>query len=121
MDGAHPVCSAPAPKVKLSLCSALVATAIEPPCRCLVHQPGSEAQWGEKKGWRKITQRRKCFLLKKEPKQRKHKKRTSEEMIVFDHLTAHNSTVLNNELNWRNTDWAKEASEIKSLLAESKQ
>ena len=26
---------------------------------------------------------------------------TSEKMIVFDHLTAHNSTVLNNELNWR--------------------
>ena len=60
-------------------------------------------------------------MLKKEPKQRKYKKRTSEKMpvIVFDHLTAHNSTVLNNELNnyWRNTDWAKEASEIKSLLA----
>ena len=58
-------------------------------------------------------------LLKKEPKQRKHKKRTSEKMIVFDHLTAHNSTVLNNELNWSNTDWAKEASEIKSLLAKN--
>ena len=41
----------------------------------------------------------KCFLLKKEPKQRKHKKRKSEKMIVFDYLTAHNSTVLNNELN----------------------
>ena len=40
-------------------------------------------------------------------------------MIVFDHLTAHNSTVLNNELNWSNTDWAKEASEIKSLLAKN--
>jgi len=45
------------------------------------------------------------------------KGRTSEKIIVFDHLTAHNSTVLNNELNWRNTDWAKEASEAKSLLA----
>ena len=29
-------------------------------------------------------------------------------MIVFDHLMAHDSTVLSNELNWRNTDWAKE-------------
>ena len=29
------------------------------------------------------------------------------------------STVLNNELNWSNTDWAKEASEIKSLLAKN--
>ena len=76
---------------------------------------------GGEEGWRKITQRSKCFLLKKEPEQRKHKKRTSEKMIVFDHLTAHNSTVLNNELNWRNTDWAKEAREIKSLLAKSKQ
>ena len=57
--------------------------------------------------------------LKKEPKKRKHKKRTSEKMIVFDHLTEHNSTVLNNELNWRNTDWAKEASEIKYLLAKN--
>ena len=28
----------------------------------------------------------KCFLLKKEPKQRKQKERTSEKMIVFDHL-----------------------------------
>ena len=65
----------------------------------------------EKKGWREITQKSKCFLLKKEPKQRKYKKRTSEKMIVFDHSTVHNSTVLNN------TDWAKEASEIKSLLA----
>ena len=37
-------------------------------------------------------------------------------MIVFDHLTAHNSTVVINELNWSNIDWAKEASEIKSLL-----
>ena len=27
------------------------------------------------------------------------------------------TTVLNNELNWSNTDWVKEASEIKSLLA----
>ena len=44
------------------------------------------------------------MFLKKEPKQRKHKKRASEKMIVFDHLTAHNSTVLNNELNWSNTD-----------------
>ena len=79
--------------------------------------PQSLVLEGEKKGWRKITQRSKCFLLKKEPKQRKHKKRTSEKMIVFDHLTAHNSTVLNNELNWRNTDWAKEASEIKSLVS----
>ena len=35
-------------------------------------------------------------------------------MIGFDH-----STVLNNELNWSNTDWAKEASEIKSLLAKN--
>ena len=61
---------------------------------------------GEKKGRRKITQRSNCFLLKKEPKQRKHKKRTSEEMIVFDNLTAHNSTVLNNELIRSNTDWA---------------
>ena len=45
------------------------------------------------------------------------KKRASEKMIVFDHLTAHNSTVLNNVLNRSNTDWAKQASEIKSLLA----
>ena len=59
-------------------------------------------------------------MLKKEPKQRKQEGRTSKEMIVFDHLTTHNSKVLNNELNWRNTDWAKEASEIKSLLAKSK-
>ena len=79
--------------------------------------PQSLVLEGEKKGWRKITQRSKCFLLKKEPKQRKYKKRTSEKMIVFDHLTAHNPTVLNNELNWSNTDWAKEAGEIKSLLA----
>ena len=40
--------------------------------------PQSLVLEGEKKGWRKITQRSKCFLLKKEPKQRKHKKRTSE-------------------------------------------
>ena len=40
-------------------------------------------------------------------------------MIVFDHLTTHNSTVLNDELNCRDTDWASEASEIKSLLAKS--
>ena len=83
--------------------------------------PQSLVLEGEKKGWKKITKRSKCFLLKKEPKQRKQKERTSEKMIVFDHLTTHNSTVLNNELNWRNTDWAKEASEIKSLLAKSKQ
>ena len=83
--------------------------------------PHSLVLEGGKKGWRKITQRSKFFLLKKEPKHRKHKKRTSEKMIVLDHLSAHNSTVLNNELNWRNTDWAKEASEIKSLLAKSKQ
>ena len=51
---------------------------------------------------------------------RKHKNRTSEKVIVFDCVTAHNSTVLNNELNWRNTYWAKEAKEIKSLLATSK-
>ena len=63
--------------------------------------PQSLVLEGEKKVWRKITQRSKCFLLKKEPKQRKYKKRTSEKMIVFDHLTTHNSTVLNNELNWR--------------------
>ena len=81
--------------------------------------PQSLVLEGEKKGWRKITQRSKGFLLKKEPKQRKRKKRTSEKMIVFDHLTAHNSTVLNNELNWSNTDWAKETSEIKSLLAKN--
>jgi len=63
-----------------------------------------------------------CYTLSTVlPKLRKHKKRTSEEMIVFDHLTAHNSTVLNNELSWRNTDWASEASDIKSLLAKSKQ
>ena len=73
----------------------------------------------EKKGWRKIPQRSNCFLLKKEPKQRKYKMRTSEKMIVFDHLTIHNSTVLNNELNRSNTDWAKEASEIKSRLAKN--
>ena len=79
--------------------------------------PQSLVLEGEKKGWKKITKRSKCFLLKKEPKQRKQKERTSEKMIVFDHLTTHNSTVLNNELNWSNTDWAKEASEIKSLLA----
>ena len=42
---------------------------------------------GEKTGWRKITKRSKCFLLKEEPKQRKQKKRTSKKMIVFDHLT----------------------------------
>jgi hypothetical protein len=83
--------------------------------------PQSLVLEGEKKGWKKITKRSKCFLLKKEPKQRKQKERTSEKMIVFDHLTTHNSTVLNNELNWRNTDWAKEAREIKSLLAKSKQ
>ena len=35
-------------------------------------------------------------------------------MIGFDH-----SAVLNNELNWSNTDWAKGASEIKSLLAKN--
>ena len=56
-------------------------------------------------------------MLKKGPKQRKQKKRTSKKMIVFGHLTAHNPMVLNKELNWRTTDWAKEASEIKSLLA----
>ena len=81
--------------------------------------PQSLVLEGEKKGWKKITKRSKCFLLKKEPKQRKQKERTSEKMIVFDHLTTHNSTVLNNELNWSNTDWAKEASEIKSLLAKN--
>ena len=32
--------------------------------------PQSLVLEGEKKGWRKITQRSKCFLLKKEPKQR---------------------------------------------------
>ena len=76
---------------------------------------------GGEEGLGKITQRSECFLLKREPKQRKQKERTSKKMIVFDHLTTHNSTVLNNELNWRNTDWAKETSEIKSLLAKSKQ
>ena len=40
-------------------------------------------------------------------------------MIVFDHLMAQNLTVLNNEFNWSNTDRAKEASEIKSLLAKN--
>ena len=75
---------------------------------------------GGEEGLEKIPQRSKCFLLKKGPKQRKQEGRTSKEMIVFDHLTTHNSKVLNNELNWRNTDWAKEASEIKSLLAKSK-
>ena len=79
--------------------------------------PQSLVLEGEKKGSSKTTQRTKCFLLKKDPKQRKHKKRTSEKMIVFDHLTAHNSTVLNNELNWGNTDLAKEASEIKSFFS----
>ena len=58
---------------------------------------------------------KKIICREKEPKQRKHKKRTSEKMTVFDHLTAHNSTVLNNELNWSNTDWAKETSEIKTI------
>ena len=72
-----------------------------------VKLPQSLVSDGEKKGWRKITQSSKClcFLLKKEPKQRNYKKRTSEKM-----------TVLNNELNRSNTDWPKEASEIKSLL-----
>ena len=83
--------------------------------------PQSLVLEGEKKGWRKITERSKCYLMKKELKQRKQKERTSQHMIVFDHLTTHNSRGLNNELNWRNTDWAKEASEIKSLLAKSKQ
>ena len=41
------------------------------------------------------------FLAEEKPKQRKYKKRASEKMIVFDHLMAHDSTVLNNELNWR--------------------
>ena len=36
-------------------------------------------------------------------------------VLYKSHLTVHNSTVLNDELNWRNTDWASEASEIKSL------
>ena len=43
--------------------------------------PQSLVLEGEKKGWRKITQRSKCFLLKKESKQRKRKKRPSEKMI----------------------------------------
>ena len=54
--------------------------------------PQSLVSEGEKKGSRKLTQRSKCFLLNKEPKlQRKHKKHTSEKMIVFDNtnLTAH--------------------------------
>ena len=67
---------------------------------------------GGEEGLEENNERSKCF-------QRKNKKRTSEKMIGFDHLTAHHSTVLNNELNWRNTDWAKEASEIKSWLAKS--
>ena len=61
------------------------------------------------------------FLAEERTETAETKERTSEKMIVFDHLTTHNSTVLNNELNWRNTDWAKEAREIKSLLAKSKQ
>ena len=35
--------------------------------------PQSLVLEGEKKGWRKITQRSKCFLLKTEPKQRRKK------------------------------------------------
>ena len=82
-----------------------------------VKLPQSLVLEGEKEGWRKITQRSQCFLLEKEPKQRKYKERTSEKMILFDHLTAHDSTVSNNKLNWRNIHWAKEAGEIKFLLA----
>ena len=50
--------------------------------------PQSLVLEGEKKGWRKIMQRIKCFLLKTEPKKRiaETKKRTSQKMIGFDHL-----------------------------------
>ena len=39
-------------------------------------------------------------------------------MIVIEQLAVSNSTILNQELNWENTDWNKEADLIKYLLSQ---
>ena len=71
---------------------------------------------GREEGLEGNNAKEEMFLAEKEPKQRKHK---SEKIIVFGHSMAHDSRVLTNEPNWSNTDWAKEASEVKSLLSKT--
>ena len=50
---------------------------------------------------------------------KEHKKRVNAGVKKEKILTS-NSTVLNNELNWGDTDWNKEREEIKLLLSKSK-
>ena len=73
-------------KDKAQQAKALVGEAVEASASAIVSSdsPSVLVLEGEKKGWKKITKRSKCFLLKKEPKQRKQKERTSEKMIVFE-------------------------------------
>ena len=71
--------------------------------------PQSLVLRGEDKGWRKITKRCKDFLIGRTPKIRENTQGKKQKITVIEQLAVSNSTVLNQELNWRSTDWNKEA------------
>ena len=83
---------------------------------CVQKDGSRPVQKGEDKGWRKITEQRKDFLIGRKPKIRKNTQ--GKKMIVIEHLAVSNSTVLNQELNWGSTDWNKDAEIIKYLLSQ---
>ena len=76
--------------------------------------PQSWILQGKEKGWEKITKKCKLFLNGKEQKKRVNAGVKKEKILTS------NSTELNNELNWDDTDWNKEREEIKLLLSKSK-
>ena len=76
--------------------------------------PQSWILQGKEKGWKKITKKCKLFLNGKEQKKRINAGVKKEKILTS------NSTELNNELNWGDTDWNKEREEIKLLLSKSK-
>ena len=76
--------------------------------------PQSWILQGKEKGWKKITKKCKLFLNGKEQKKRVNAGVKKEKILTS------NSTELNNELNWGDTDWNKEREEIKLLISKSK-
>jgi hypothetical protein len=76
--------------------------------------PQSWILQGKEKGWKKITKKCKLFLNGKEQKKRINAGVKKGKIITS------NSTELNNELNWGDTDWNKEREEIKLLISKSK-